>query len=146
MANYKSIIDVESVEQATEAMNVLVEDGGSLKKVPAVGMIGGCGGSNFCFIDINAPEATEYVVQASNEYKASMSYNELIALIESKELGGVIIRDHATHYPGHGFYLSEGIIYDGSVITIYYYSNNNTEFILYYFSDDTISNESGAPV
>ena len=143
MANYKSIIDVESVEQATEAMNVLVEDGGSLKKVPAGGMIGGNGGSNFCFIDINAPDIAPYVVQASNEYKASMSYNELAALIESEELGGIIVRDHISHAPNHAFYFSEGIIYDG-VIVIVYFDSTNTEFNLYYYSDGTISNE-GAP-
>ena len=44
MANYKNIVDVESVAEATESMNVLVEDAGSLKKVPAGGMIGGGSG------------------------------------------------------------------------------------------------------
>ncbi len=40
MATYKKIVDVETMAEATETMNVLVENAGSLKKVP-VGKIGG---------------------------------------------------------------------------------------------------------
>ena len=44
MANYKKIIDVEVAEK-NDNMNVLVEDGGALKKIP-VSQVGGGNGEN----------------------------------------------------------------------------------------------------
>ena len=49
MATYKRIIDVETVAEVTENMNVLVEDTGTLKKVPA-NKIGGSNGVEFTYI------------------------------------------------------------------------------------------------
>lgn len=41
MATYKKIVDVETVAEATENMNVLVEENGALKKVPSKEVGGG---------------------------------------------------------------------------------------------------------
>lgn len=55
MATYKKIVDVETVAEATESMNVLVEDAGSLKKVP----MGNVGGENSS-VTIIHPENSTY--------------------------------------------------------------------------------------
>ena len=46
MANYKKIVDVDVLAEASESTNVLVEENGSLKKVPA-SAVGGSGGNDY---------------------------------------------------------------------------------------------------
>ena len=81
MATYKNIVDVESVAQATEAMNVLVEDAGSLKKVPAGGMIGGEELKTFVVIDDGTSK------------QPNMTFSEFDALLQQKKLkDGLLIK------------------------------------------------------
>ena len=46
MANYKNIVDVEMLAEAGESTNVLVEEGGSLKKIPSSAIGGKSTGGN----------------------------------------------------------------------------------------------------
>ena len=74
MVNYKKITDVESVSSTTETMNVLVEDNGSLKKVPAANMGGG-----------------------NTTYSANMTYEELRNAIANNEIiWGIIQNSYET--------------------------------------------------
>jgi hypothetical protein len=47
MANYRNIVDVDVLDKASEATNVLVEEGGSLKKMAMANMGGGNGSVAF---------------------------------------------------------------------------------------------------
>lgn len=135
MANYKSIIDVESVAQATEEMNVLVEDSGSLKKVPAGGMIGG--GGNMCVITISNSETATYAVPVTYTYTASMGYSELLAGLGSGEVSGVMVANTVD-----SFY-APAITIDcsNSDYMVVYYITPGINGTLYYYSDNTITNQ-----
>lgn len=148
MANYKSIVDIESVAEATESMNVLVEDAGSLKKVPAGGMIGG-GSGNFCFIDgveVAAPPKASQATFPNANFTASMSYGELKELYQNKELAGIIIRffmnDSSVYY-----IFADAIGLDNSVNVIYmhgYLALQDVHGDIFYHSDGRINYETDA--
>lgn len=57
MATYKKIVDVETVAEATESMNVLVEDAGSLKKMSMENL--GGGGGTVTFIHSSSGNITD---------------------------------------------------------------------------------------
>lgn len=141
MANYKSIVDIESVAEATESMNVLVEDAGSLKKVPAGGMIGG-GSGNFCFIDgVESETIPKGSAAPSYTYTSTMTYNELVNLINNKELAGVILRFYMTDEIGYLFVNHVFFNSTANEVMLECYDEN---IYLYYHSDGTINESSNA--
>lgn len=146
MANYKNIVDVESVAEATESMNVLVEDAGSLKKVPAGGMIGG-GSGNFCFIDgeiVSVPTASAAPVLPDADFTASMSYSELKELYQNKELAGIIVRyydgdNYSTYIMADTIELNTAV---NEIIMHGYLASQGMEGYIFYHSDGRINYES----
>lgn len=93
MVNYKKITDVESVSSTTETMNVLVEDNGSLKKVPAANMGGGSGGSiGGIFVLTSITDS-----YGNTTYSANMTYEELRnAIANNGIIWGIIQNSYKT--------------------------------------------------
>lgn len=88
MATYKRITDVEVVEK-NDNMNVLVEDAGALKKIPAAQVGGGSGGSI----------GGIFVLKGDNNgsYTANMTYEELrSAMLNDEIIWGVIKNSYET--------------------------------------------------
>lgn len=145
MANYKSIIDVESVAQATEEMNVLVEDAGSLKKVPAGGMIGGSGGAKMLVISYKN-EVTEVSLDdmPSGVYSANMTYEEFCDLTFNGELAGATL-----YIVGNGeinYLTLEGVdTYYSPDINLYFRNYDMGQKHLIFHNDNTITEYVSAP-
>lgn len=142
MANYKSIIDVESVAQATEEMNVLVEDAGSLKKVPAGGMIGGNGGAKMLvinYVDVSgAPQSLESV--PTGAYTANMTFSEFDELLKSGEFaGGFLCQTTDTFYIFEYFALSKVFNEISYIYMVFNSIENNNVRELYFNSDNSIT-------
>lgn len=139
MANYKSIIDVESVAQATEEMNVLVEDGGSLKKVPAGGMIGGSDGAKMLVISYkNEAMETSLEDMPSGVYSANMTYEEFCSLTSNGELAGAtlyIVENGVINY----LTLEKIEISQFPDIYLYFRNSNKGSIPLIFHDDNTIT-------
>lgn len=139
MANYRSILDVESVEQATEYMNVLVEDAGSLKKVPAGGMIGGSGGSETLVVSKTYSEETSETI-----YEPSMDYQSFISAINEKKPVNVIVYDISTTDDRYKIYSGYRMDceYADEYIIIYYHTgmSGSTYSALQFNSDNSVQN------
>lgn len=58
MANYRNIVDVDMLDKASESTNILVEERGSLKKIPS-SEIGGKGGGGMLIIHPEDPTFME---------------------------------------------------------------------------------------
>lgn len=147
MANYKSIIDVESVAQATEEMNVLVEDGGSLKKVPAGGMIGGSGGAKMLVISYKEEAAAPVSLESmpSGVYSANMTYEEFCDLTFNGELAGVTL--YIVENGEISYFTLEGIsTYYSPDIYLYFRHYNMGSKTLIFHNDNTITEYSNPPV
>ena len=92
MVNYKKITDVESVSSTTETMNVLVEDNGSLKKVPAANMGVGSGSIGGIFVLTGITDS-----YGNTTYSANMTYEELRNAIANNEIiWGIIQNSYET--------------------------------------------------
>lgn len=89
MATYKKIVDVETVAEATENMNVLVEENGALKKINIAGVGGGGGGiATAIWKDSNYDNALMGVAAAAAPVRyvfspVNMTYDEALAVIMS---------------------------------------------------------------
>lgn len=92
MATYKRITDVEVVEK-NDNMNVLVEDAGTLKKIPASQMGGGSGGSiSGIFVLTSITDS-----YGNTTYSANMTYEELRnALTNNGIIWGIIQNSYET--------------------------------------------------
>lgn len=130
MANYKSIIDVESVAQATEEMNVLVEDGGSLKKVPAGGMIGGGGDGVTLVITKMVSETASYT------YQPSMDYQSFFAAIQEKKSVNVIVYDTVDTYKVYSSYYMNCEYADEYTIIYYHIGTSGSSYSALQFNSD----------
>lgn len=135
MANYKSIIDVESVAQATEEMNVLVEDAGSLKKVPAGGMIGGSGDGVTLVITKMVPETTTYVAQ-SYVYQPSMDYQNFVAAIQEMKPVNVIVYNTVDTYKVYSGYYMDCEYADEYIIIYYHTGTSGSSYSALQFNSD----------
>ena len=96
MANYKKITDVEVMEQVGENSMALVEDNGTLKKVPCAGFSGGSG---------NILIAYDY---DTSEIECETTYNELVTMFNAGMLPAIICNTR---------------MYDGEIIRQYYCSD-----------------------
>lgn len=139
MANYKNIVDVESVAEATESMNVLVEDAGSLKKVPAGGMIGG-GDQKTLIITMleGAPMGIES--NPANEFVANMSFLEFRNAVLNGELAGATLYVYGSDLANFSVLtlISLFIFDDESKIQLDFYNNDYGRVYLNFYSDNTI--------
>lgn len=102
MANYKKITDVAALAETSETTNVLVEENGSLMKVPA-NAIGGSGNGNFLIIRYKDEAVSETSLESdpSNTYIANMTFTEFDELLQAGELAGAFLY---VYIPGGGFY------------------------------------------
>ena len=132
MANYKKITDVDVLAEASETTNVLVEENGSLKKVPAAAMGGGNG--NFVFIDRHDPDADD-----DTAYTCSVTYDELVNMFNNKEISGTVVRELYNSNGNQYFYNVTSIILSTNGVFGIRYMDNSESRILFYFSDGTIS-------
>jgi hypothetical protein len=93
MATYKRITDVQVVEK-NDNMNVLVEDAGTLKKIPAA-QVGGGGSIGGIFVLEEGGSAN---------YTTNMTYDELRnALINNEIIWGVYRQNSIENYRGFDF-------------------------------------------
>lgn len=89
MTIYKRITDVETVEK-NDNMNVLVEDGGALKKIP-VSQVGGGNGENVVLTVYMETDANYEV----SHCETNMTYAELSEAINShKVILGTLVKYH----------------------------------------------------
>ena len=130
MVNYKKITDVESVSSTTETMNVLVEDNGSLKKVPAAN-IGG-GGSSIGGIFV-------FEEDGNGNYTANMTFEELKnALINNELIWGIYKQRPSEDYLSWDF-ISEISINDENsimIVTNWDMENMSGHAAFYLFNSD----------
>ena len=140
MANYKSIIDVESVEQATEAMNVLVEDGGSLKKVPAGGMIGGSGGGKKLVISYKKSAVAPMSLQENptEEYVSNMSFDDFCSLISSGEFEGGLYYEYFDDFSEFEFLCLNQIMQTSDYLTLVFSGPYDRNIILAFYPNGQI--------
>lgn len=92
MATYKRIVDVETVAEATETMNVLVEDAGTLKKVSMENIGGGNG--NFLVIEGTMSSSVAPTAAASPEpdtFTPNMTFGEFSEHIVNGTLAGIFM-------------------------------------------------------
>ena len=134
MANYKNIVDVEALAEASESTNVLVEENGSLKKVPAAAM----GGGNGNFVCIDGDTTSETLV-----WSASVTYQELLEMYNNMELSGIIIRmfrnsvdsSQLFSFVDSMYYVSNYSMFE----IVYFESGATSASSLYFLSDGTIT-------
>lgn len=139
MANYKKITDVEVMEQVGENSMALVEDNGTLKKVPCGKGFGG--GNPAVIIDRNYDNDT----LSCN----AMSFADAVQMVRSGEILDIIIRNFwDSQYGGCSrvvwMELSswENIEY----MTMEYIIDGDHEWIYWYSNDDGIyTNAPGSP-
>lgn len=146
MANYKSIVDIESVAEATESMNVLVEDAGSLKKVPAGGMIGGGSGKTLIinYKDVSAPKGLNDL--ATGTFTANMTYAEFNEAVMSGEFtGGVLCWINSDTNYFYYYILEELNMYNYPTLIMYFYNRDKGSLSLCFNEDNSIT-EQVAPV
>ena len=87
MANYKKITDVEVMEQVGENSMALVEDNGTLKKVPCAGF--GGGNNNAIIIRYH-----------DGNYSCDISYAEFLALTNTYMIPPIFLIMTSSGYPG----------------------------------------------
>ena len=138
MATYKKIVDVESVAEATENMNMLIEDAGSLKKI-SMENVGG-GNSNFLIIKGTLNEVAPVdAALTPDTFTANMTFEEFYSHIENGTLTGFCMNFYNSGeiytYQGTDIYTSnypeyiELYLLDeyGSVLNLNFYQNNTIE-------------------
>lgn len=138
MANYKKIIDVEVAEK-NDNMNVLVEDGGALKKIP-VSQVGGGNGENVVLTVYMEKDANYEISRC----ETNMTYAELSEAINShKVILGTLVRYQL--YDGYEYWYPEYCYCN--LYSIYPHEEDGREvieahfgeyFIVYFYSDGTI--------
>lgn len=140
MANYKNIVDVESVAEATESMNVLVEDAGSLKKVPAGGMIGGGSGKTLIINYKYSPMPTGLDTLPTQVYTANMTYAEFEEAVMSGEFtGGIFCQFNTTMKEFHYYVLQSIDRYSYPTIIMSFASASYGDITLCFNNDNTIT-------
>lgn len=140
MANYKSIVDIESVAEATESMNVLVEDAGSLKKVPAGGMIGGGSGKTLIINykeEAVPPKGLDSL--ATGTFTANMTYAEFSEAVMSGEFTGGILCWTNTDLQTFEYYILSYISSIGSSRHELGFFNFGGTVTLNFYNDNTIT-------
>lgn len=103
MANYKNIVDVETLNQTSEATNVLVEEAGSLRKIPSSKI----GGGNSKTIVFNHYDTW------SND--SNVTYEEFEELYNNNGFETIIVKEYSEdddsyefYYCGSIYHMSEG--------------------------------------
>lgn len=141
MANYKSIVDIESVAEATESMNVLVEDAGSLKKVPAGGMIGDSGSGKMLVINYKAqPAPVGLDTLPTQVYTANMTYAEFSEAVMSGEFTGAIFCRFNTDMTEFYYYVLQSIdINNYPTVNMYFVNASHGDITLCFNNDNTIT-------
>ena len=109
MANYKKITDVEVMEQVGENSMALVEDNGTLKKVPCTGF--GGGSSNILIA---------YDYEAS-KIECETTYNEFVTMFKAGMLPAIICNTRI--YAGETIrqYYCSDIHYTGATYDLSFY-------------------------
>lgn len=146
MANYKSIVDIESVAEATESMNVLVEDAGSLKKVPAGGMIGGSGSGKMLVINYKAqPAPVGLDTLPTQVYTANMTYAEFSEAVMSGEFtGGILCQINSDTNYFYYYRLEELNMYNYPTLIMYFYNRDQGSLSLCFNEDNSITEQATA--
>ena len=142
MATYKKIVDVETVAEATENMNMLIEDAGSLKKI-SMENVGG-GNSNFLIIKgtLNEVVPSDTTI-TPDTFTANMTFEEFYSHIENGTLTGfcmnfynsgeIIIyqgyRIRPEYYPEY-IKLNFLIIDSGELVSLNFNSDNTIEILI----------------
>lgn len=133
MATYKRIVDVDTVTEATENMSILVEDTGSLKKVPMGNVINNGGAIEITCIHYDAYSPSSYrfgsyseegeVVNAVNLYEAMK--NGVVFREEAPDSMTVADNMPSTYSMiiGYTYYSGSYIFKDGNDSNIYLYAN-----------------------
>ena len=140
MANYKRITDVDVLTEASEVTNVLVEENGSLKKVPASSLGGGNG--NFLIIRYKmeiAPVSLDS--DPVGVYLANMTFAEFDKILLANELAGMYLNIFNQGNGMFELYHGEAIHtdnYPDNVILKFRNDNNGSKF-LYFYPDNTIT-------
>lgn len=142
MATYKKIVDVETMAEVTETTNVLVENAGSLMKVPA-SAIGGGGNGNFLIIRYMEEAAAPTSLESDpiGVYLANMTFAEFDELLQAGELAGMYLNIFDIN--GGGFFLWNGYNIDVGNYPDYYglsfaRPNDGNYLNLKFYSDNTI--------
>ena len=140
MATYKSIIDVETVAQATEEMNVLVEDAGTLKKIPAGGMIGGSGGGKKLVISykksVEAPMSLRD--NPTGTYVSNMSYDDFCSLINNGEFEGGLYYEYFEDFSEFEFLCLNQIMQTLDYLTLVFSGPYDRNIILAFYPNGQI--------
>jgi hypothetical protein len=96
MAEYKTADKLPILEEVTESTYALVEDNGTLKRVPGSNL---GGGSSCCVISIDKSAATDTDAEGTGSdrtvYTCNMDYNELMEAFQNKTLTGLNIMIYA---------------------------------------------------
>ena len=138
MANYKTADQLPILEEVTETTYALVEDGGSLKRVPGSNL----GGSNCCVISIDRGAVVEpsEVAEGSVTYTCNMTYDELMGALQNKTLSGFSVNMYSGTevHPGYVQEIYFGSDAPGIMISWILYDESNAGQ-LQFSSDNTIS-------
>lgn len=135
MATYKTANNLPILEEVTETTYALVEDGGTLKRVPGSSLGGGAG--NFCVI-------TEHMENTNGEnstYTCNMTYEELKGAIENRTLSGLNVICYYAFFMG--VYLIMEVRIEDSIIKItcnFPHNLNYSPRTICFNPDNTITN------
>lgn len=97
MATYKKIIDVETVAEASEATNVLVEEAGSLKKIPS-SKIGG--GSSKTII---------FKFHDNWNIEPNVTYEEFEELYNNGDIETMMVKSYNAEEDSYSFYYNSSV-------------------------------------
>ena len=81
MANYKKLTEVDLINQASEQTNIIIEDNGSLKKIPAKAM---GGGDKIVFFSVSELDTSSNGEEIDINY-CSSTFNEIKEALEQEQ-------------------------------------------------------------
>ena len=115
----EEVLNVETLEEVNEDIKVLIEENGSLKKVPASAMSGGNG--NFLVIryksEVISPESLES--DPTDTFLANMTFAEFDEIVKAGELAGMYL--NYFNQNNGTFYLYQGTVINVENYPDYYY-------------------------
>lgn len=133
MANYKKISELETVTEVTKSMNVLIEDDGVLKKASSGGNIGGGGGNTI-------------MVDATNGYTCSHSFNEALSLFNSAKPFNLVIKRIDPSTSTYLDYIYPKVIRyqnDYNIFKIFFNRDDSSslDYVIYWLSDGSFTTD-----